>query len=63
MDGVYNTLGFMEGSWPLVYVAGGASAGKKRAPRLVPGAVGCGLELGFGCFVADYGYVRMGLED
>ncbi len=36
---------------------------KKRAPSVVPGAVGCGLELGCGGFVADYGYVRMGLED
>lgn len=43
--------------------AGGAGAGIKRAPGVVPRAVGCGLELGCGGFVADYGYVRMGLED
>lgn len=44
-------------------IGGWAGAGIKRAPGVVPGAVGCGLELGCGGFVADYGYVRMGLED
>ena len=53
----------MEGSWPLLDVAGEAGCRHKKSPSVVPGAVGCSLEFGCGGFVADYGYVRMGLED